>query len=135
MYDFSQPTVDAEDIETVTDYIWAELREHYFDRPQWWPTYYGAVHLYEDGMFGSILSDLDRVDFDRVEAHLSGDCRRCGAADTGSVAREYRAMYEKPGGESFAVSGGAIFCDECIEVIIHELTTYGEAQPRLGQFA
>lgn len=135
MYDFNQGFVDREDIETVDDYIWAAVQEHYFDPPAWSPTYWGAITLYEKGMFGRILSGLERVDWERIEHAVTGDCSHCGAPDVGGAGPEYRGCYELPDGEEVYVTAETVFCDGCLEKYIHDLTTYGEIQPTISGWA
>lgn len=134
-YTFSQIAVDAPDVETLDDYIWYELEEHHFDPPNWWPTIAGAIHLYRNGMFGEVLSSLERMDLETAEKSVSGNCFNCGKEGVGAVSPEFRGCYETPDGEELFVTVRDTACDACIEKFINDLTTYGEIQPTLEGYA
>lgn len=124
-----------DECDSFEEYAWRKV----FEGSIHWPyfTEYRAVRLGEDGMFGIVLDELDRVgrERDHLEEYLHGACEVCGEDDVGSIPRDLRDRYEKPDGEAFYLNSRTVACRECAERVIHDLTTYGEPQPTLTNYA
>lgn len=125
----------ARECDSWDEYVWRQVAEHSIDWPYF--TKYRAQRLGECGMFGIVLEELDRVtnSAEYVKAAISGDCKVCGKPDTGSIPEELEGSYEKPDGETFFLNTSTIACRDCAERVIDDLTTYGEPQPTITNYA
>lgn len=131
----SHPILNWEDLDDYPDHVWRHVERFALERPGWWPTYHGAINLYREGQFGRVCHELESMaDAPRLQELISGDCNRCGKADTGGVRPEYHGMYYTPDGESHGITNRSVFCDDCIEAIINDIETYGEPQPKVTSF-